>query len=282
MKRTITLFISLFILAGFAIAQNDTIAKWTFPTGTAEDANPDLSSPLNVDQTVFTVGGTGAIDFSKNGETTKAATANGWEDGMDTKSWQITLNTTGYENLKLSSMLTAGGNDPGPRDYKLQYKIGESGTWIDILDGNITVANDWTTGVVEALNLPTECYDEELVYISWIMTSNTDAVGGTVIEAGKAKIDNIIVVGDVATRIDGENQNEFAIYPNPSNGIVNIETDSQIENICIFDLTGKQVFESSSNSTYATIELTSLSKGIYIFKVITVDNNVYTRKITVK
>ncbi len=279
MKKLFTLLFTLTLVAGFAVSQNDTLAKWSFPTGTPDDSLPDLSTVLNSQMKIFTEGGTSAIDFSKNGETTKSAMASGWDAGTDTKSWQVSVNTTGYQNILLSSVQTAGGTNPGPKDFKLQYKTGVGGTWTDVTNGTVTVANDWTTGVLEDLALPSECDNAELVFVRWIMTSNLDINGTDLIADGKGKIDNIIFTGDVITGVENAGLAEIKVFPNPSNGIITISAPDKITNVSLYNITGKVVFTAVINSVTETIDFSNFAKGMYILKVETVNHEKLIKKI---
>lgn len=60
--------------------------------------------------------------------------------------------------------------------------------------------------------------------------------------------------------------NMFAIYPNPSNGIINITTSEAVD-IDVIDVTGKTVHQHKSLEDNATIDLSSLPKGAYFIKV---------------
>jgi hypothetical protein len=61
----------------------------------------------------------------------------------------------------------------------------------------------------------------------------------------------------------------FAAYPNPvSDGILNISSASDsLKNIIIFNLLGKQVHSSSFSGIQSTVDVSSISAGIYILKV---------------
>lgn len=65
------------------------------------------------------------------------------------------------------------------------------------------------------------------------------------------------------------------IYPNPSNGMININTNETIENINITDVNGKLVRHQTDNSP---IDLSQNSKGIY-FVNITTEKGVINKKI---
>lgn len=60
--------------------------------------------------------------------------------------------------------------------------------------------------------------------------------------------------------------NTFAMYPNPSNGIVTISA-TEIVNIDIIDVTGKTVHQAKSLENNSIIDLSSLPKGVYLVKV---------------
>jgi hypothetical protein len=56
------------------------------------------------------------------------------------------------------------------------------------------------------------------------------------------------------------------IYPNPSTGVININTNETIENINILDINGKLVHHQTNNSP---IDLSQHAKGIYFINITT-------------
>jgi len=170
-------------------------AAWTFPTnGTI--VTPSSSNSNNAAQSLSTNGGSiGDV----TGATTRAATANAWSSGSGTKYWQIDLNTTGLFELTISSKQRSSGT--GPRDFKLQYSVG-GGAYTDVPSGSITVADNFITGVVTNLSLPSACDNQTAISIRWIMTSNTSVNGGSV-GSGTSRIDDIDVQGKSAFFLAG-------------------------------------------------------------------------------
>ena len=64
--------------------------------------------------------------------------------------------------------------------------------------------------------------------------------------------------------------NNYTIYPNPTNGAINIETRMDVGdvNISIMDINGRIVFSQKVNlHTSATIEASNLGAGVYIIKI---------------
>lgn len=78
-------------------------------------------------------------------------------------------------------------------------------------------------------------------------------------------------VGDnCALGIDDLNIKTLKVFPNPSKGIWNLQTQNQIiQSVIVYDILGKKVFVSKPNSAIAIIENTALSKGVYFAKIVT-------------
>ncbi|MCP4178434.1 MAG: T9SS type A sorting domain-containing protein, partial [bacterium] len=74
-------------------------------------------------------------------------------------------------------------------------------------------------------------------------------------------------------------QNRISISPNPTKGILKINSDNEnIKHVNISDLSGKIIIESNVINKNETIDLSKLKEGIYILK-ITTNNEIFTTKI---
>ena len=87
-------------------------------------------------------------------------------------------------------------------------------------------------------------------------------------------------VSDYYENSIAENYVGSSIYPNPSNGLFYI-SDSNIESIEVYDITGKLVIQQQVNADNATIDLTNYAKGIYTLKTYT-SNIVKSNKLIVE
>jgi len=278
MKKIFTLLTIIAFTGLLSINAQDTIVQWTFPTesGLADGA----AITANLDREIETSGGTSEIQF-KNGITTKAAQATGWDNGADEKKWKVEFETTGYTNIKLSSIITSGGSDPGPRDFKVQYRV-DGGSWTNVENSEFQTANDWTTGALVDIQIPDVCDDKALIKIRWIMTSDTATNGEPVLETGKSKIDNIFITGDL---INGDDElfptQSAVIYPNPANDFVFIKTQSEAQ-VSIFNINGQQVINTLANSGNR-IDISRLTSGIYMIKIEDInDKSIILQKIMVQ
>jgi hypothetical protein len=79
-----------------------------------------------------------------------------------------------------------------------------------------------------------------------------------------------------------ENNDAVNIYPNPSNGIVNVAAKGNIQQVRMFDLTGKVVFEQTQlNQSLITFETVSMPAGLYLIHIVTEEGTIV-KKISVK
>lgn len=72
-----------------------------------------------------------------------------------------------------------------------------------------------------------------------------------------------------------KNDDIITVFPNPSNGIINIKSETDIQSISIMDFTGKVVL---SKNQVSTIDIYSLETGIYFLEINTKERR-YIRKV---
>lgn len=173
------------------------VALWNFPNN-PDDAVADGGIAANASSTITVVGGATPLIFSTAGATTNSANATNWQSGNLTKYWEVSFATTGHTSIRVSSKQR--GSNTGPRDFKLQYKIGAGGTYADVPGAPaIVAANNYTAGILTNVALPSTCDNQASVYLRWIMTSNTAVNGTAVVTGGSANIDDIVIDGRPST-----------------------------------------------------------------------------------
>lgn len=282
-------FTLLFVLISCSLLVNaqDTLTGWDFSDNTDVNFYPTygLSGNMTYDlRAEDSVGTTRPMTYT-NGATDYAATATNWDNGADNKFWSVKFKADGYINLKVSSKLSSGGNNAGPKFWKLQCKK-SGGAWMDITGGTVTVANNWTTGVVNQLALPSS-FDNPgttSLYIRWIMTSNESVNGGNVQSTGIAKIDDILVTGVNSIGIETHlPETGITVYPNPTTDLLQVHSTNLIESVRIFDATGMLVISEQVDATHAQLDVSNLPAGIYAVAIMAgTDNRMITRKIMVR
>ncbi len=139
--------------------------------------------------------------------------------------------------------------------------------------------------------LPAEQDDAEASKgsISYTISQKDDLPVGTIIENtayiyfdfNEAVITNTtantIVEKTVGIKTVKQNAN-VNVFPNPSNGLINVNADAKIKTIKVFNLIGKQIFETKEiNNKNALLSLHNTQDGIYLLKIETEKGTVIER-----
>lgn len=182
----------------FADAGYQTIAAWDFQSG-ANTANNGITENLNKTITVI---GTDAAMYNAAGNRGQTALATGWGlSASSEKFWEINITTENYYNLKVSSKQRS--SSMGPLHFKLQYKIGEAGTYTDILGALVTNMDNYTSGILNNVNLPQQCNNQPSVYLRWLLVTSTNLVDETILNTGESNIDDIVIKGNPGNFLRG-------------------------------------------------------------------------------
>ncbi|MCB0465170.1 MAG: T9SS type A sorting domain-containing protein [Aequorivita sp.] len=85
---------------------------------------------------------------------------------------------------------------------------------------------------------------------------------------------------DAKTVLIGIDENSFEgfkFYPNPAQDVLNLSANNTIESVSMFSLLGQKVLETSINQNETSINIASLTPGVYIMKAM-IDGNAATYK----
>jgi len=198
-----------------------TLAGWNFTTAAATAQTADAGNTNNITiQTITPQGFTGNTVSWPGGPTITtganpfSVSTNGWDNGADAKYWQADVNTTGATAITVSSM--QGSSSTGPKDFKLQYKVGAGGTWTDVTGGTLTLTtavlagNATTWGTLADIALPADAANKPSVSLRWLQTSNNSVGGATVASGGTSRISAVYIKGSTTGTINNyvlQNQN---------------------------------------------------------------------------
>ena len=72
--------------------------------------------------------------------------------------------------------------------------------------------------------------------------------------------------------VDEISDNHTSIYPNPSNGIINISSSKEMIAYQVYDIQGKLLISNILSNNYGTIDIKNLESGLYILKIQYSDN----------
>lgn len=187
----------LLLAAQATIAQNTTLAKWNFKNRLNPKA---LENPLLPEEGIESAMQHTRFDNecrrSKSYPTERSRAYMGCKDWdkLGELYWIVyDIPTSGYKNIKISSAQNSSGS--GPREFILQYQIG-NGTWKDVPKiGKINCKDDWKTAVITEVKLPKECEDQQSVSIRWLSNSRKSVNGGDIKSSASSRIRDILIEG---------------------------------------------------------------------------------------
>ncbi|MDP4844078.1 MAG: T9SS type A sorting domain-containing protein [Salibacteraceae bacterium] len=222
--------------AGFPAGVTEVVAGYTYQSGAIRTANSDVPfSPLNA-----------YVDTDSDGQ------IDGWVDMVPVIN-MVTYSSTVCQN---TTVVVDAGVDCDLTNYTATidaFAVGGQGayTW------------GWSSGAsTEDITV-----SDEGTYVA-TATDENFCVGTATFEITNASFNCNLSVNELA----GETFN-FTVQPNPSNGIFNLAFEalaSERVNVQIQSIKGDVVYNNAiniSNGTMTSLDLTSLSNGVYIMKV---------------
>jgi hypothetical protein len=122
----------------------------------------------------------------------------------------------------------------------------------EVLSG---VNTEWQTFMMEWGETYSQGVENVLIRFTFASDSNETNQAGWM-------IDDIFIESGKLNGVNSETNTLFSIYPNPATNEVNIKSEEPITSIKIMDVSGKLILE----STFHTVDVSSLLKGIYYVK----------------
>ncbi len=157
-----------------------------------------------------------------------------------------------------------------------------------------TAANTWVHTVVTFKNGVVKLYNNGVFVGSANLNLNTGnstfRLGGNqaIVEFDDLQIYNyelnVTQVGELYTNNTLSSENfdtnhlEVKLYPNPVRDVLTIETNLDLQSVEIFNIHGQKV----ATTNQSQIDLSNLASGIYMVKILDVDNKTITKKVMVK
>lgn len=121
-------------------------------------------------------------------------------------------------------------------------------------------------------------YDElNLLFSADMKTTNSVVINNENLPKIPIYID--VVYTKVPTSVAQKNEN-FAVYPNPSNGWISLSNSEKISKIEIYNELSEIVFNTNSLAS-EKINLVNLKNGVYFIKIFDINNNIYFKKLLI-
>lgn len=289
-KLSLFIFFPLIMLGISSVRAQDTIVGWTFPEGSknsiadkGNDSNKDgmFIYTAKIDGSTFS----SLLYFSSDGYHTKSAASVKWDSARDLKCWVFNCDARGYKNLMFDARISSDSNQPGPRDFKIQYMLGCCDPeWVDVPDAaTFRVSTDWTSANLKGIKLPANADTMPGLQIRFVCLSDTATDGSVLKPTSKSLIDEVYVFGTKITSIN-ENKISFGIeiYPNPASDIIQIKAQKPILYYKLFDLSGKLIKSEPVNSSTYKLFCSDLNPGCYLIDFSFQDDYHFNQKIIIQ
>lgn len=154
--------------------------------------------------------------------------------------------------------------------------------FIRIFDGSFNLLREITTDLTSGTNFSI-FYDNSEGAAGVNVQYGFNVVGRNVnpqpaFDAGYDALGSVVITQATLSLSDFE-KSEFVLYPNPVKDIINVENNQKnIEEIELFDLTGRLLVNVRPDSSAAQLNLSELSNGLYLLKVTSAGKSV-TKKV---
>jgi len=115
---------------------------------------------------------------------------------------------------------------------------------------------------------------------NFVYEATSGACSATVNSAGEPYSDDVFALcfNSEYLNVGKESEQQFKIYPNPTNNELNIQCATPISSIEILDITGRIVYTEQPSAIGATVNIKSLSTGCYFLSATTETGKITTLK----
>ncbi len=205
-------------------------------------ASIDVSNNVQLNYFHIAENNLSSIDISNNTSLTSVSIRNNDISSFDVAN-NIFLDAISIEGNFLTSFDVSTNTSLTYLNAKLNNL-----TSLNVKNGNnSTLVNFWSTG-----NPNLDCVEVDNASWSDANWTNIDSNTNFNEDCSSLSIDEFEEIVD------------FELYPNPSNGVINIKSKNVIDKITIYDLQGRIVKVSHPNQKTVRITTPSLQKGIYL------------------
>ena len=190
-----------------------------------------------------------------------------------------------YNGQSVNSIIRLNNNGTRDNTFNSTSSIGNSISSLDIqADGKILVCGSFSSSINLPYNRLARLNQNGTVDTNFDIGSGFDdtvyyvieLINGSILASGRFKSYNgsfesshlINLYGNSSLTIDDFNHtNDFTIYPNPTNDLININSinNQSLTSVKVYDLSGKMLIESTDNK----ISVSNLSNGLYLLKIMT-------------
>ena len=145
-------------------------------------------------------------------------------------------------------------------EMKVYYRESSASSWLEIAHytGNV---DNWTQEILILPN-PSSSYQIAFEGINYFGRANV--------------LDDVLIEDNLA--VTSQNFDKIDIYPNPTNSNVNFSAGGMIQELKVFNVLGKEVYNVTPNQTDYEMNFSNLNSGVYFIKA-TINNQTKSFKV---
>lgn len=195
-----------------------------------------------------------------------------WEGGGLNEDWLVTplVDLTGMTGASLSFYGGQEFIDEFGTIYEVKVSATSQTEHASFTNLATYTEADFTDIIIPELTsfktIDLSAYNGQQIYIAFVMTQN---------DADNWFIDNVNVTANLSTD-DSRSNLKTTLYPNPTNGIVNIKASSEIKSIEIYSILGNLIRKYPDANQ---IDISNLPSGTYIMKLTSTEGDISRQKL---
>jgi hypothetical protein len=85
--------------------------------------------------------------------------------------------------------------------------------------------------------------------------------------------DYTVIINEIGTGVSATEEPSIAIYPNPADDVLRIQSSEAIELVTLFNAQGQEVAQQSLRDRAGVIDISALSSGVYTLRATTRDSS---------
>jgi len=171
-----------------------------------------------------------------------------------------------YNELATESTETPACNDVNRADVWFTFNTGAF-TSVDIITSAGYNLQLWSGNCGALSQVGGACNADSLVDI--LVTTDTDYYLQVWSDAGGRLATGLfdVLVQDGLLSTEDNVLNGFSLYPNPTNGVLNLKAYDNINSVQVYNLLGQQILTSTPNALTDEIDMSGFNYGVYLVKV---------------
>ncbi|MFC6997759.1 T9SS type A sorting domain-containing protein [Rufibacter roseus] len=185
------------------------------------------------------------------------------------------INTTNYSDVTVAYEINLIHDQPRSAGVTLQYRVGETGDWIEVADSDYSSVDRVANAKQEiSVTLPDAAENQPIVQLRWV--TYEVVVSGASGGRDGLGFDNIVINGSTTTGVKEFGAGNIGLYPNPTTSVAKLQLPASLAakgnvGLTVYSLDGKVLLKAAGSEQTLNAELaqklTAAAAGIYLVRI---------------